>query len=52
MGMKIIADIYEKLKVDDIVLTEKFPIDGTIEEMMQFLEENGFKYVECRSDID
>ena len=29
--------ILEKLKIDDIVLNGKFPIDGTIEEMMKFL---------------
>lgn len=44
--MKSIADIYEKLKVDDINLNEvKFPIDGTLDDMIKFLEENEFKYV-------
>ena len=50
--MKTITDVLEKLRVDDIILNDRFPIDGTLKEMMQFLEENGFKYVECRSDID
>ena len=33
MGMKTIADIYEKLKVDDIVLTKEFPMDGTLDDI-------------------
>ena len=51
--MKALKDILvEKLKIDDINLNGNFPIDGTLEDMTKFLEENGFKYVECRSDID
>ena len=37
------AVISEKLKVDDIILNEeKFPIEGTMDDMIKFLEENGF----------
>ena len=42
--MKNLKDtILEKLKVDDIVLSEEFPIDGTLEDTVKFLEEQGFK---------
>ena len=51
MGMKNLVDVLEKLKIDDINLNE-FPIDGTIEEMIKFLEEKGFKYVYCGCGID
>ena len=34
--------ILEKLKVDDIIFGVKFPIDGTFEEMIEFLNEQGF----------
>jgi len=51
--MKNLKDaILEKLKVDDIVLEEKFPIDGTLDDMIKFLEGNGFKYVRCDGAID
>lgn len=43
--MKNLKDILEKLKVDDIVLTEKFPIDGTSEDVREFLLDNGFEEV-------
>ena len=42
MGMKTIADIYEKLKVDDIVLTKEFPMDGTLDDMIKFLKKQDF----------
>jgi hypothetical protein len=40
--------ILEKLKVDDIVLIEEFPIDGTIEEIMKFLEGQNFIDISMR----
>ena len=40
-----IDSILEKLKVDDIVLAEMFPIDGTFDEMIDFLKEYDFKEV-------
>ena len=43
--MQKIVDILEKLKVDDIILYEKFPIDGSIEDMIEFLKENNFKFI-------
>ena len=44
--MKNLKDtILEKLKVDDITLNEEFPIDGTVEDMIEFLEDAGFKEV-------
>ena len=47
LAMKNLKDILvEKLKVDDIVLGEKFPIDGTVEDMIEFLEDAGFVPVE------
>ena len=49
--MKNIVDIYEKLKVDDIVLNnEEFPINGTFDEMIDFLKEYDFK--EVKYDFD
>ena len=45
--------ILEKLKVDDILLDkEEFPIDGTLNDIIEFLKDNGFEYVECRGGID
>ena len=41
--------INEKLKVDDIVPDNEFPIDGTVEEMSNFLTEIGFKEIEMPS---
>ena len=45
--MKTLKDtILEKLKVDDIILNkERFPIDGTIDDMIEFLDDTGFKEV-------
>ena len=37
--------ITEKLKVDDIVLEEKFPIDGTLVDIVKFLEEQKFVHI-------
>ena len=37
--------ILEKLKVDDIVLTEKFPINGTVDDMIKFLKEQDFIHI-------
>lgn len=45
--MKNLKDaILEKLKVDDIMLDIEFPINGTIEDICRFLEENDFKFIE------
>lgn len=54
--MKTIADIlnnviYEKLKVDDITF-DKFPINGTLNDIIEFLKDNDFKYVHCGGGID
>lgn len=45
--MKNLKDIIlEKLKIDDIVLSkEEFPANGTINDMIEFLEDAGFKKV-------
>ena len=45
--MKDLKDIIsEKLRVDDIVLSNKeFPIDGTVNDMIEFLKDAGFKEV-------
>ena len=42
--MKNLKDtIIEKIKVDDIILNkEEFPIDGTIDDMIEFLKDYGF----------
>ena len=45
MAMKNLKDVLEKLKVDDIVLGEKFPIDGTLDDISNFLKENNFKEI-------
>ena len=43
MAMKNLKDsILEKLKVDDIVLIEEFPIDKDIEVIVDFLRDDGF----------
>ena len=42
--MKNLKDVLEKLKVDDIVI-EKFPIDGTLDNMVEFLKERNFKEI-------
>ena len=50
--MKNLKDaILEKLKVEDIILTEEFPIDKTIEDMAEFLKNTGFKEVTVSGDI-
>ena len=44
--MKNLKDVLEKLKIDDIKLIKEFPIDGTIDDMIEFLEKEGFKEIE------
>ena len=45
--MKTLKDsILEKLKVDDIILYEKFPIDGTVDDIVEFLKDNNFIIIE------
>ena len=47
MGMKNLKDsILEKLRIDDINLNKEFPIDGTLKDIVEFLEEEGFQQVE------
>lgn len=49
--MKALKDsILEKLKVDDISI-EDFPIDGTADDIVEFLEENGFKRIDGKKFI-
>lgn len=49
--MKNLKDtILEKLKVDDITFNE-FPIDGSIEDMIEFLKENGFRFIKNEEKI-
>lgn len=43
--MKNLQEVYEKLSIDNIILDKKFPIDGTVEDMIKFLEDKGFKEV-------
>ena len=50
--MRSIADIYEKLSIDNIILDKKFPIDGTVEDMIKFLEDKGFKEVSNQGSWD
>ena len=41
--MKNLKDsILEKLRVDDIIINNEFPIDGTLKEIIEFLEGEGF----------
>ena len=47
--MKTIVDVLEKLKVDDIIF-DKFPIDGTLEEMMKFLIDHRYKEIPYKTD--
>ena len=48
-----VDSISEKLSVDSIVLASKeFPIDRTIDDIIAFLEDAGFKYVLCNKGID
>ena len=49
--MKSLIDILEKLKVDDIII-EKFPIDGTGNDIITFLKNEGFTYVLCNNSIN
>ena len=45
--MKNLKEILvEKLRVDDIVLGEKFPIDGKIEDIIKFLKKQGFEDID------
>ena len=46
--MKNLVDIYEKLDLNKVNLKETniFPIEGTIEEMIEFLEKLGFKEID------
>lgn len=46
--MKNLKDILEKLKVDDITFDE-FPINGTADDIVEFLEENGFKKIDGKN---
>ena len=47
MTMKNLKDsILEKLSIDNINLNGEFPVDGTIEEMAEFLEEEGFQQLD------
>ena len=52
MVMKKITDILEKLRVDDIVFSEKFPIDGTIDDIIEFLKNQGFEDIDERGSKD
>ena len=53
MGMKSLEEvILEKLKIDDIVIDKEFPIDGTVDDMIEFLKDKAFKYVRCDGAID
>lgn len=45
MGMKSIADIYEKLSIDSVRVVKGFPIDGTLDDIADFLRKNDFKEV-------
>ena len=47
--MKNLKEVLEKLKVDDIII-EKFPIDGTLDNIVEFLKERNFK--EISNDFD
>lgn len=43
--MRNLKDVLEKLKVDDISFNE-FPLDGTLDDMVKFLEDNNFIIIE------
>ena len=43
--MKNLKDVLEKLRVDDIILPEEFPIDARYEQIIEFLENNNFKRI-------
>ena len=51
MVMKNLKDVLEKLRVDDIVLPAKFPINGTVDDITKFLENNDFKLVHFNGAI-
>lgn len=40
--MKNLVDVYEKLSIDDINLNGEFPVDGTYEEVFDFLKNHNF----------
>jgi len=44
--MKDLYSIYEKLDINKVSLDDKFPIDGTLEDIAEFLEEEGFQQIE------
>ena len=50
--MKDLYSIYEKLDINKVRLNDKFPIDGTIEDVVEFLEEQGFKDINQRGSKD
>ena len=50
--MKKITDILEKLKVDDIKISYKFPINQSIEKWADFLEKNDFVKLDSSSKAD
>ena len=41
--MKNLKDVLEKLRVDDIVLGEKFPTSEDLKDVIEFLKKEGFK---------
>ena len=45
MEMKNLKDVLEKLRVDDISFNE-FPADGTLDDIVEFLEDNNFIIIE------
>ena len=47
--MKTIIDVLEKLKVDDIVINKKFAIHTTFNDIVKFLEEEGFQRIDGSS---
>ena len=49
--MKKLIDVLEKLKIDDIRI-DKFPINGTIEDVIEFLKEQGFEDIKQRGPKD
>ena len=53
MAMKNLKDtILEKLSIDNINLDGEFPIDGTLEDMVEFLERQGFKHIQHVDDVN
>jgi hypothetical protein len=48
--MKNLKDVLEKLKIDDIIF-DVFPIDGTIDDVIKFIERQGFKDINERGGI-